>query len=211
METGFLNDWNRIVHPEYFPKIPDNSLPDIKCRYDAFKCCNPSDLKIIMIGQDPYSTPGIANGIAFGTDTDTEPASLKILKDASIDRTIPHNRVIFDDSLRSWEKQGILMLNCALTVKQNSPCSHILLWNPYMTGLLKKLSLFETGLVYVLFGKFAWSMSNCINGKTNTVIKVNHPAYYARSNTAMPQELFYRINGEMKNRYNQKINFYEEV
>ena len=114
---------------------------------------------------------------------------------------IPKNSCIFDLSLEDWEKQGILMINSALTCEVNKTGSHTLLWRPFIAELLKSLSIYNNGIIYVLFGRQAQSFSSYI-GKNNHVFNVFHPAYYARTNTRMPNifreigDLSFKLNGE---------------
>lgn len=136
--------------------------------------------------------------------------SLEVIKEAAINYEIPHAPIRFDNTLESWARQGILMINSALTCEVNKVGSHVMLWRPFISKLLSNLSNSETGLLYVLFGNQAQTFEPYINKQTNNIIKVHHPAYYARTNTKMPYWVFTEINKVMKSLYNTSIKWYEE-
>lgn len=182
--------------------------------FKAFEICPYNDLKVIMLGCDPYPQKGIANGILFGNkketkDEDLSP-SLQIIKEAAINFEIPHNCIIFDPTLESWAKQGILMINSALTVEMNKVGSHTMLWRPFIASLLKKLSENDTGIIYVLFGKQAQTFKPYINKQFNTILEENHPAYFARIGKTMPHTVFEQISKITKETYGIPITWYQE-
>ena len=103
----------------------------------------------------PYPQKGVATGILFGNkkevlEEDLSP-SLKIIKEAVINFEIPHNNIIFDQTLENWAKQGILMINSALTVEMNKIGSHVMLWRPFISKLLKNLSESSCSIVSVSY------------------------------------------------------------
>lgn len=181
--------------------------------FKAFNLCKYRDCKVVFIGQDPYPQKGVATGILFGNDADTIEEnwspSLKIVRDAVIDLHRPHNLITFDPTLESWAKQGILMINSALTVEMNKAGSHTMLWRPFISKLLKNMSEVNTGIIYVLFGGTAKTFKPYI-GKFNDVLEVEHPAYFARIGRDMPSDVFYEINRLLKGRYNTTIEWYKE-
>lgn len=181
--------------------------------FKAFNLCKYRDCKVVFIGQDPYPQKGVATGILFGNDADTIEEnwspSLKIVRDAVMDLHRPHNLITFDPTLESWAKQGILMINSALTVEMNKAGSHTMLWRPFISKLLKNMSEVNTGIIYVLFGGTAKTFKPYI-GKFNDVLEVEHPAYFARIGRDMPSDVFYEINRLLKGRYNTTIEWYKE-
>ena len=182
--------------------------------FKAFEVCPYDKLKVVMLSQDPYPQKGVATGILFGNkegtrDEDLSP-SLQIVKEAAINFEIPHNCIIFDPTLESWAKQGILMINSALTVEMNKIGSHVMLWRPFITSLLKKLSENKTGIIYVLFGKQAQTFKPYINKQFNIVLEENHPAYFARTGEAMPHTVFEQISKLTKEMYEIPITWYQE-
>ena len=182
--------------------------------FKAFSLCPLKNLKVVFIGQEPYPQKGVATGILFGnnkeiSDENLSP-SLKVIKEAVVNFDIPHNCIIFDPTLESWAKQGILMLNSALTVELNKVGSHTALWRPFIAKLLKNLSVYDTAIVYVLFGKQAQSFNPYINSRFNHIFEIEHPAYFARNGTKMPSKLFSDINSILKGLYNEDIRWYKE-
>ena len=180
--------------------------------FRAFEYCDYDNLKIVMLGYDPYPQKGVATGILFGNSENTIELSpsLNIIKESCINFEVPRNSSIFDPTLKSWCKQGILMLNSALTTKIGYTGVHTMIWRPFIKHLLIKLSEYNTGIIYVLFGDIAKSFKPFI-GKNNIILEEKHPAYYARTNTRMPSNIFIKLEELIKLKYNEKIKFYEEV
>lgn len=218
----YLGDWMKVIDrqelnrvltilgKEYTRKPICPEQPDV---FNAFNACKFKDLKVVMLGQDPYPQKGVATGILFGNKKDVSEdnlsPSLKIVKEAVINFEIPHNSIIFDNTLESWAKQGILMINSALTCEMNRIGSHVMLWRPFISKLLKNLSDKEPGIIYVLFGSQAQTFTPYIN-KNSIVIKTEHPAWYARNNKRMSSQLFLDINKVLKGKYDKSIEWYQE-
>lgn len=182
--------------------------------FRAFELCPFNDLKVVMLGQNPYPQKGVATGILFGNRADVSEEdlspSLKVVKEAAINFEVPHYCITFDNSLESWAKQGILMINSAPTVEMNKVGSHVMIWRPFIAKLLKSLSDYNIAVVYVLFGRQAQTFKPYINSKLNHIIEIEHPAYFARSNTKMPHQLFIDISNKVKEIYGVPIKWYEE-
>lgn len=217
----YFGDWIRVINQKELNTVIDvmNRLygskkvcPAAENVFRAFDLCPYNELKVVFIGQDPYPQRDVATGILFGNKADVPedelPPSLKVVKEAAINFEVPHNSIIFDQTLESWARQGILMINSALTVEMNKVGSHTMLWRPFISSLLKNISETNPGLIYVLFGSQAGTFQPYI--KTGTVIKVPHPAYNARTETKMNPELFTDINRELKSKYGITIKWYQE-
>lgn len=222
----YFNDWCKVVDIHEAGRIikrlstqKQKVCPDLKHIFHAFRLCKLHDLRVVCIGLDPYNSIRngipVATGIAFANRVDTPEefysSSLEILKESVIDFTIPHRRINFDSSLEKWEKQGVLMLNTALSVPVNGkPGSHMLIWRPFMTTFLKNLSSYTTGIVYLLMGNDAQSLEPYINPRFNYVIRCRHPAYYARTKTRMPSDIWKEINDILIGQNGYGIEWYEE-
>ena len=186
--------------------------------FRAFELCSLNNLKIVMLGMDPYPDKYMgkprATGILFGNrkevDEDNLSPSLNVVKEAAINFEVPHYCITFDNSLESWSKQGILMINSALTVEMNRVGSHVMLWRPFIAKLLKNLSEYDAAIVYVLFGRQAQTFKPYISSRSNHIIEIEHPAYFARSGTKMPYQLFIDISNKVKEIYGVPIKWYEE-
>ena len=206
-----LNNVMAKVGQEYRRKPLCPAQSDV---FRAFELCSLKDLKVVMLGQDPYPQKGVATGVLFGNrkevDEDNLSPSLNVVKEAAINFEVPHYCITFDQTLESWAKQGILMINSALTVEMNRIGSHVMLWRPFIAKLLKNLSEYNTTIVYVLFGRQAQTFKPYINDRFNHIIEIEHPAYFARSGTKMPHQLFVDISNKVKEIYGVPIKWYEE-
>lgn len=218
----YFGDWMKVLDREETMKImgwlktvnPNTLCPSLPNIFRAFELCSYNKCKVVFVSQDPYPQKGVATGILFGNSKDTPEdklsPSLEVIKEAAINLEIPHNSIIFDNSLESWAKQGILMINSALTCEVNKVGSHTNRWRPFVSKFIRNLSNKETGIIYVLFGKDAQSLRPYINEEHNDVIEIQHPAYFARTNQSMPHELFSVINGLLYKKYGEKIEWYKE-
>ncbi|MGN0144149.1 MAG: uracil-DNA glycosylase [Clostridium sp.] len=188
--------------------------PEYQDIFKVFTLCPYDKCRVIFIGMDPYPQKNIATGIAFGNKVNTLDKnlspSLQVIKNSIIDLYDTVNNINFDPTLESWAKQGVLLLNSALTVEINKPGSHIMLWRSFIASLLTNISLYNTGIIYVLFGKAAQTFIPYI-GKNNTIIKECHPSYYHRLGINMPYRVFSEVNNILTNINNDKIKWYEEI
>lgn len=215
IDRAELNNVMAKVGQEYRRKPLCPAQSDV---FRAFELCSLNDLKIVMLGMEPYPDKYMgkprATGILFGNrkevSEDNLSPSLNIVKEAAINFEVPHYCITFDQTLESWAKQGILMINSALTVEMNRIGSHVMLWRPFIAKLLKNLSEYNTAIVYVLFGRQAQTFKPYINSRFNHIIEIEHPAYFARSGTRMPHQLFVDISNEVKRIYGIPIKWYEE-
>ena len=219
----YFGKWMKVVDRRSLEEVLNKLGPEYKRKpicpaqdkvFRAFELCPYDELKVVMLGQDPYPQKGIATGVLFGnnkevTEENLSP-SLKIVKESCINYEIPHNIITFDQTLESWAKQGILMINSALTVEMNKVGSHVMLWRPFISKLLKNLSDNNTAIIYVLFGRQAQTFKPYINGNNNHIIEVEHPAYFARTNTKMPYEIFRNVSNLVKRIYGVPIEWYQE-
>lgn len=179
--------------------------PKKKDVFRAFALCNYDDCRVIIVGQDPYPD-GRATGIAFANDasisSDNLSPSLEKVKDSLLRDIISWKSITFDQTLESWAKQGVLLLNVSLSVEPHRPLSHSLYWRPFMSSLFKNLAKKRTGMVYVLMGSQAKELARYINPLSNHILACEHPAYYCRKHLAMPNILeqantiIYNLNGD---------------
>ncbi|WKX02457.1 uracil-DNA glycosylase [Candidatus Mycoplasma mahonii] len=142
-----INEANKILDRLY-----DDNVSPSKNKALRFFNKNPDNIKIIILGQDPYPTPGVANGIAFAVNKDIkEPQSLK-----NIFKELIEVRGSFktDKTLKHWEDQGVLMLNTSLTVEHGQPNSHTKAWKPFTNKLIKWMDN-NLKITWVLWGNEA--------------------------------------------------------
>ena len=218
----YFGDWMKVLDRKETVKImnwlktTDSSTlcPSIKNVFKAFKLCSYNECKVIFIGQDPFPQKGVAQGILFGNSSNTPEdklsPSLKVVKESVINFDIPHNLITFDPTLESWAKQGILMLNSALTTEVGKVGIHTLKWRPFIDSFLKNMSEKNTGIIYVFFGSQAKSLNTYINNNNNYKLFIEHPAYYARLNKRMPSDIWYTVQKLVYNIYGTLIEWYKE-
>ena len=218
----YFGDWMKVLDRKETVKImnwlktTDSSIlcPSIKNVFKAFKLCSYNECKVIFIGQDPFPQKGVAQGILFGNSSDTPEdklsPSLKVVKESVINFDIPHNLITFDPTLESWAKQGILMLNSALTTEVGKVGIHTLKWRPFIGSFLKNMSEKNPGIIYVFFGSQAKSLNTYINNNNNYKLFIEHPAYYARLNKRMPSDIWYTVQKLVYNIYGTSIEWYKE-
>ena len=218
----YFGDWMKVLDKTEAMKImgwlrtvnPNTLCPALPNVFRAFKLCPYNKCRVVFIGQDPYPQKGVATGVLFGnsknTPEDKLSPSLQVVKESAINYEIPHNPLVFDNTLESWAKQGILMINSALTCEVNRVGSHVNEWRPFVSKLLKNFSTRETGIIYVQFGKQAQTLKPYIDDRYNDIIEVEHPAFFARTNQIMPYSVFTRVNDLLYGRYGEKIEWYKE-
>lgn len=218
-DANYIKSWGSIIDVKELNRVLkqlpnlDNIAPSSKDIFRAFKLCNYNNLKCIILGMDPYPQKGIATGLAFANYADQKISpSLNVIKEALLSNNKFYE---FDQTLEFWAEQGVLLLNSALTVELNKPGSHTALWRNFIIKVLKNLSLYSPGLVYILFGNTAASFSSFIN-KTNHVLKEMHPAYYARYSIPMDSTVFDQANRIIYNMNGEKIQWlkntmYEDI
>lgn len=167
---SFLNSQTATIYP---PK---------ELIFNAFNLCKPSDLKVIIIGQDPYHNAGEAMGLAFSVPSDVKiPPSLKnIFKELfdDLDCDIFTSR---SSDLTSWANQGVLLLNTALTVEQNSPASHSKIgWQIFTAGVIRVINAKFDHCVFMLWGNHAKNLASLIDPKRHMILEAAHPSPLAR-------------------------------
>ena len=205
-ETMKIMGWLRTVNKETL-------CPNIKDVFKAFKLCPYNKCRVIFVGQDPYPQRGVAQGVLFGNSSDTPEnklsSSLQIIKESVINFEIPHNLITFDPTLESWAKQGILMINSALTTEVGKIGVHMMKWRPFMIAFLKQMSMINPGIIYVLFGSQAQILEPYIS-KNNYVLKIEHPVYFTRTNKKMPYHIWKDINKILYDLYGERIEWFKE-
>lgn len=189
--------------------IPIEPEPSYNTVFRCFSFFKPQDTKVVLLGQDPYPD-GSATGLAFANRADKNPISqsLRVLKDSVLSLVDSKESPIFDQTLESWAKQGILLLNSALTVKRGQPGSHTEAWKPFIERLITGLSA-DTNCCFLLFGKQAWEFTNCIFDKERGVFYEYHPAYYSRCGKQMPGDIWKKMFDYVSEVFGTTIKLYE--
>ncbi|MCB9335128.1 MAG: uracil-DNA glycosylase [Flavobacteriales bacterium] len=170
---------------EYFQKIKSFLLndkqkytiyPPGKDIFNAFNLTPFEKVKVVIIGQDPYHGPNQAHGLCFSVnDGIKHPPSLEnIFKELQSDLNIPYPKT---GNLEKWAKQGVLLLNASLTVRQGEANSHQNIgWQKFTDAVIQQLSNEKEGIVFLLWGGFAKKKGAKIDTKKHHVLTSGHPS-----------------------------------
>lgn len=148
--------------------------------FKAFELTPVDDVKVVILGQDPYHGPGQAMGLSFSVpDGIATPPSLRnIFKEVESDLGIEMSG---SPNLENWARQGVLLLNAILTVRAGAPASHSTIgWQQFTDSVIKYLSDNRQGIVFMLWGAFARSKAELINHDRHLVLEAAHPSPLAR-------------------------------
>jgi len=174
------------IQKEYFLKLisdVENEYESSVCFppkdliFNAFEKCNLNDLKVVIIGQDPYHGEGEANGLCFSVNEGIKiPPSLKNIF-AEINSDFDSIFLPTNGNLERWAQQGILLLNASLTVRKDEANSHKhLKWNVFTDNLIDYISREYENIVFLLWGSFARKKGNKINRENHLVLECGHPS-----------------------------------
>jgi uracil-DNA glycosylase len=191
MITSFLiPSWKTILDDElqktYFKNLMvsvaeeyDNTVcfPPKELIFSAFNQCNFENIKVVIIGQDPYHGVGEANGLCFSVNDSVKiPPSLRnIFREVNSDL----DRLFFPTSgnLERWAKQGVLLLNATLTVQKDKPNSHKHLnWEKFTDAVIQEISDKKEHVVFLLWGNFAHKKGLKIDRTKHLVLESGHPS-----------------------------------
>jgi uracil-DNA glycosylase len=152
-------------------------LPKYDNIFNAFEFCSPSNLKVVILGQDPYPTKGHAHGLCFSVEANVRPfpKSLNnIFKEIEADLSIPFPK---NGNLERWAKQGVLLLNSVLTVEEGKTDSHKGIgWEQFTDRIIELVSEKKENVVFILWGAKAISKSTLIDAKKHFVLTSVHPS-----------------------------------
>lgn len=186
-------DWVRVMHKEllkpYWMELGRKIeilrrktvvYPEQEDTFNALKYTPFDDVKVVIIGQDPYHN-GTAHGLAFSSPKKITPSLTNIFKEIELE--YPGELLLDKDpDLTRWTSQGVLLLNTILTVEEGKPLSHIDLgWQRFTTEVIRELSLRKKRIVYMLWGKYAQEFKKVINSTHNLILEAPHPSPYSAS------------------------------
>lgn len=201
------NNWdiilNDVYHEPYFINIVKfvNQIYKEKTVFPpktkilkALTTTDYNDVKVVILGQDPYHGVGEANGLAFSVSDGIKlPPSLRnIYKELHDDLGIPISN---NGNLECWAKEGVLLLNAVLTVEKDKPASHKNVgWETFTDTIIQKLNEKETPIVFILWGAFARSKKKYITNPKHLVIESPHPSPFSASYGFFGSKPFSRTN-----------------
>lgn len=191
MDVKIENGWKQALAGEfeapYFKELTDRVraeyanpavtvYPPPSKIFAAFDSCPYDETKVVIIGQDPYHGPGQANGLSFSVDKGVPfPPSLRnIFQEVHDDTGAP---IPADGDLTRWARQGVLMLNSSLTVREHQPQSHAGIgWEKLTDAAVRKLATERDNLVFILWGAYAIRKGDFIDRSRHLVLTSAHPS-----------------------------------
>lgn len=202
-----IGKWEQILRSEFdkdYMKFIARELtrtkdlcPAAEDIFNAYKLTAPEDVKVVILGQDPYPTAGMAHGLSFSTLGTKLPASLRVIFDELVDSGISSKRRT-NYNLTDWAEQGVLMLNTILTTNKGSALAHSTWgWQNFTSKTLEYLKLSQQPVVFLLWGKAAFNTYRAIvNGQNNFELVSCHPAaqLYGGANKFVGNKHFVRTN-----------------
>ena len=183
-----FDEWKQIIitNKKDIIKLDSFLLQEIQTKivcptpdlvFNAFNYVKPSDIKIILLGQDPYPTITEPHGLSFSVPAGVKiPSSLKnIFKNLKKFNHI--NNIPTSGDLTHWAQQGVLLLNCSLTVPEKQKNKHYKYWSNITDNIITHVSNNYSNIIFLLFGSFALDKLNLINTSNNHLISVSsHPS-----------------------------------
>lgn len=221
--------WNFLdeeMEKEYFVKLRQFIETERKTKeiypapqhvFNAFALCRYQDLKVVILGQDPYHTPGTAHGLAFSTVSQVIPPSLQnifievkqnfideFLRDSKQSYVNPEKVVLFkSNNLTKWAEQGVLLLNTILTVEKGTALSHKNKgWEEFTKNTITWLNDHPYQLVYMLWGNNAKEYKQYINTERHLVLEAAHPSPYSANSGFFGCKHFSIANDFINKTYN---------
>jgi len=168
--------------------------PSTQDMFRAFELTAFDQIKVVILGQDPYHGEGQANGLAFSVNKGQPlPPSLQnIFLEISTDLEIP--KAIHGD-LSSWAKQGVLLLNSIMSVAAHKPASHANLgWEVFTSHVIKQISEHRENVFFLLWGKFAQSKKYLINDIKHKILETTHPSPFSAHKGFLGSKHFSQVN-----------------
>ena len=189
MDVKIEESWKKILQPEFEKDYFKDLIHFVKSEYETQRCfpkennifaafdhCSFDDLKVVIIGQDPYHGPNQANGLCFSVhDGISHPPSLtNIFKEIETDLGKPYPT---SGDLSAWAKQGVLLLNATLTVRAHEAGSHQKKgWEEFTDAVIQQISQQKEDVVFLLWGGFAKKKGGKIDTNKHHILTSGHPS-----------------------------------
>lgn len=203
IEQSWKDALNTEFEKDYFVKLTDfvrgeylsgkPVYPAPANIFNAFNLCPLDNVKVVIIGQDPYHEPGQAHGLCFSVlpPTQIPPSLINIYKEIKND--LGRDSVTHGD-LTSWAQQGVLLLNATLTVRAHAAASHVGKgWETFTDAVIRQLSTREN-IVYLLWGSYAQRKAEFVDPSRNLILKSVHPSPLSASRGFFGNHHFSRAN-----------------
>lgn len=193
MDVLIEPSWKKILQPEfdkpYFSQIARHIKTEKKQGkiiypkgsniFKAFNDAPFSEVKVVLLGQDPYHGPGQAHGLCFSVPEGIKPppSLVNIYKEMQDDLGVPPSP---HGNLTAWARQGVFLLNSILTVRANEPASHSKIgWMQFTDEVIRLLSTHKNNLVFILWGQFARNKKILIDTSRHLVLEAAHPSPFS--------------------------------
>ena len=189
MQVKIEKSWQEVLQPEFDKPYFENLVGFVKQEYasrtifppagqifSAFNTCPFIDVKVVILGQDPYHGPGQAHGLCFSVNDGIPfPPSLQnIFKEITSDLGIPAPKT---GNLTRWAEQGVLLLNATLTVRASQAGSHQGKgWEEFTDSVIKIISEKSENVVFILWGSYAIKKKALINASKHCILTAPHPS-----------------------------------
>lgn len=199
-KKDYFASLGKFVKNEYKNKI---IFPEYKNIFNSLRLTDYDDVKVVIIGQDPYHGVGEAHGLCFSVQEGVKmpPSLANIFKELKSDLGITRTKTDLSD----WASQGVLLLNAIMTVEKDKPLSHKDKgWEIFTDNIIKYLNEREKPIIFVLWGSFARSKKELINLNKHYVIESAHPSPLSASRGFLGSKPFSKINKILKEN-NQEI------
>jgi uracil-DNA glycosylase len=175
--------------------------------FNAFQLTPFNQVKVVILGQDPYHGPGQAHGLCFSVPRGISPppSLVNIFKEIEKDLGI---KVPEGGNLEKWARQGVLLLNATLTVRANQPGSHQRRgWENFTHAVISRLSEKRVGLIFLLWGKFAQEKESLIDTNRHYILKAAHPSPFSAYNGFFGCRHFSKTNEILRKHGLEEINW----
>ena len=205
------NKWDILlkdeIKKEYFINLMDYIKEEYKNKtiypkqsevFNAFRYTDFDEVKVVILGQDPYHGPNQAEGLSFSVSNEVlKPPSLKnIFKELETDLGIHFPEC---NSLKPWAKEGVLLLNAVLTVEEHQPTSHKNKgWETFTDEIIRIINKKETSVVFILWGAYARAKKELITNPKHLIIESAHPSPFSARNGFFGSKPFSKTNEFLK-------------
>lgn len=214
------NKWDSLLEEEikkdYFKELMEFIKEEYKNKtiypkqsevFNAFRYTDFDNVKVVILGQDPYHGPNQAEGLSFSVSNEVlKPPSLKnIFKELENDLGIHFPEA---NSLKPWAKEGVLLLNAVLTVEEHQPTSHKNKgWETFTNEIIKIINKKDTPVVFILWGAYARAKKELITNPKHLVIESAHPSPFSARNGFFGSKPFSKTNEFLKKNGIKEINW----
>lgn len=208
MEVAIEDSWKKELQEEFKQPYFESLVQHLKTEKQAGKIIYPAgknifnafnttpfdQVKVLLLGQDPYHGPGQAHGLCFSVQKGVPlpPSLVNIYKELQADLGVPPAK---SGDLTRWAQQGVFMLNASLTVRAGEPMSHSKIgWASFTDAVIRKVSQHKEHVVFILWGKFAQEKAALIDASKHLILRSAHPSPLSAHNGFFGSRPFSKTN-----------------